>query len=1397
MDAGNGEGEAGEGGEPSGTGRDAGTGKTAGPGDASGRWEIRVDTGGTFTDCVARDPQGRMHRAKVLSSSALRGTVREEFQGTGQSAGEGTGARSGRPGQRVLAVEASWDAPADFPVGFTVHLQGEAAPAGVVTGWDPGAGLLSLDLDPNRGPLGEIPTGAGFEVRSPEPAPLLAARLVTGTPAGAPLPDLALRLATTRGTNALLERRGAPLALLVTEGFGDVLRIGDQRRPDLFALQIRLALPLAREVLEVPERILADGSVRTPLAPGTLEQLRAPVARLLESGIQSVAVVLLHAWANPVHEEALARFLREVGVPHVVTSSEVAPFLHLLRRARTTAVEGYLGPIVRSYVEAIDGALPPGRLLVMTSAGGLVRGDRVRAAETLLSGPAGGVVGAARAGRRSGFPQVIAFDMGGTSTDVSRHDGTPTYLDTHQVGDAELQAPALAIETVAAGGGSICAVGPAGLAVGPESAGAHPGPACYGAGGPLTLTDVNLLLGRLAPERFGIPVEAAPARVRAEEVRAALAALDPSGEAPTMELLLEGFVELADERMADAIRRISVRKGYDPADHVLVAFGGAGPQHACAVAARLGMRRVLVPADAGILSAVGLGEAGVERFRHREVLADLDEVADRLGGWFAQLEEAARRAVVEDGGEPASPEEVELRERVVQLRYRGQESTLEVPFEVAPRSGGAGTSEGDVPSDGTHGPRLAARLREAFEVRYAAVFGHRAEGRGVEVASLRVVAGARVLPADPAPLPAPFPAPVEGNRRCWLDGRWQEVATCDREALSPGATLAGPALVVDRFGSTVVPVGWSAKVDGTGALVLERQEEEGVGAAAAGSSTAMGDLATRHGAHHGGRHAGASEGAHQRVHERAPAVEEELFVQRFLALVEEMGEQLRRTSLSVNIRERLDFSCALLDADGELVANAPHIPVHLGAMGLCVRRVAAVLDLGPGDVAVTNHPGHGGSHLPDVTVVTPVFTEGEDPPRRLGYLASRAHHAEIGGTRPGSMPPDARTLAEEGVVIAPRYLVRGGVADWSGMRALLGARAPGTHPSRAVEENLVDLAAQVAANHRGAALLRGLAREAGRGSASREVEALQGHMTALRARAEARMRAVLGSLPDGIYRGEERLDDGTPLVVEIRVRGEEAEVDFTGSGPVHPGNLNATEAIVRSAVLYLLRLLAGEDLPLNEGLMAPVRLVLPEGILNPSFGPDPSACPAVVGGNTETSQRLVDTLLKPFERVAGSQGTMNNLLFGDDHISYYETIGGGAGAGPGFAGASAVQVHMTNTRITDVEVLEHRFPVRVERFAVRTGSGGAGRWPGGDGVVRELTFLQPLSLSVLTQHRVEAPYGVQGGHPGAVGSQRLVRASGEVEFLGSIDGREVESGDRLILETPGGGGFGPPTGEAP
>lgn len=1282
--------------------------------DGSGSWEIRVDTGGTFTDCVARDPEGETRRAKVLSTSALRGTV-----------AEGVSAETVRTASDPveLQIEEGWGAPTDFIAGFQFHLHGREGPVGRVEGYEPEEGRLRLE------PLSdeEIPSGATFEVRSPEPAPLLAARLITGTPAGEALPELALRLATTRATNALLERRGAPLALFVTRGFAHLLEIGNQQRPDLFALDIRKPRPLPRRVVEVSGRLAADGSEVERL---TVEGLEEAVRELQDEGIEAAAVALLHSYRNGEHENEVARVLEEAGMAHVAVSNHAAPFIHLLRRAETAAVEGYLGPVIRRYVDRIGDALPEENLLVMTSAGGLVRGRRVRARDTLLSGPAGGVVGAALVGRRAGLERVIAFDMGGTSTDVSRYDGEYEYLEEHQVGDARLRAPALAIETVAAGGGSVCDLDPNGLKVGPESAGADPGPACYGAGGPLTLTDVNLLLGRLDPARFGIPVSEAPARDRAEEILHRLR--ERTGEETGLEALLEGFLELANERMADAIRRISVRKGYDPAEYALVAFGGAGPQHACALAARLGIGRVLVPADAGVLSAVGLGHAVVERFAHRQVLDDLESVTTHLPEWFEELESRAR-AEVEEEGVPA--ERIRVRQRVAHLRYRGQESTLEVPF-----------PQDSVPAHPSADPSLpsTADIRRAFEEAYEAVYGHRAERRPVEVESLRVVASDRPVPVERFPEPSGPDARPVGRRKAFVQGGWRQVPIYHRSELEPGARFRGPALIRDRYSTTVLDAGWRGRMDGGETLVLER------------------DADSREGA----------EGS------RARAVEEELFVQRFRALVTEMGEQLRRTSLSVNIRERLDFSCALLDPQGRLVANAPHIPVHLGAMGLCVRRVAKTLELGAGDVAVTNHPGYGGSHLPDITVITPVFHGSV--PRLLGYVASRAHHAELGGTRPGSMPPDARSLQDEGVVIDPRRLVKSGIADWDGMRELLSA---GPHPSRTVEENLVDLAAQVAANHRGARLLSELADDAG-------TETVLDHMTSLRERAAGRMRTVLGQLEDGSYPSRELLDDGTPLQVEIRIEGAEAVVDFTGSGPVHPGNLNATEAIVRSATLYVLRLLAREELPLNEGLMEPVRLVLPEGILNPPFPDDAARCPAVVGGNVETSQRLVDTLLKPFGLAACSQGTMNNLLFGDDTSSYYETVGGGSGAGPDFHGSSGVQVHMTNTRITDAEVLEHRYPVRVHRFGLREDSGGRGRWNGGEGVVRELEFLRPFSVSVLTQHRKVPPYGLEGGGDGAVGRQRVIRASGDELELKPVDGVEVEPGDRIVLETPGGGGYG-------
>jgi len=1255
-------------------------------------WQIWIDTGGTFTDCLARDPRGRLHRAKVLSSSALRATVERALA------------------PDALRIREEWNAPQGLVDGFEVRLLGLRHPLAHVTTYDIKTHTVYLDR-----PLPDLPpAGTTMELASPDEAPILAAKLVTRTPFGGRLPPLAMRLATTRGTNALLERRGGRVALFITRGFGDLLRIGTQQRPDLFALRVTTREPLYECVVEVDERLAADGSVLRALVPATLAEA---ASRCAAEGIDAAAVALMHAYRNPAHERAVEGALRDAGFRHVSLSSELAPLIKLLPRAETAVVDATLSPVIRDYLQAVGAALHGGLLHVTTSAGGLVRPEEFRAKDSLLSGPAGGVAGAAHAGQRSGCRRVIAFDMGGTSTDVARWDGDFEYVWEHEVGGGRIFSPALAIESVAAGGGSVCAFDAEGLRVGPESAGAAPGPACYGAGGPLTLTDCNLLLGRISPHHFAIPVDTAPAADAADALLREVQAR--TGEETTREALLAGLLDIADERMADAIRTISLRRGYDPAGYALVAFGGAGGQHACGVAERLGIETVIVPADAGLLSALGIGHAPLERFAERQVLRPLADVEADVGAWFTELGNQALGAVAREGVERST---IAVRRRIASLRYAGQESSLEV--EWAPG--------GD--------------LREAFEARYAAVYGHRPAQRPIELESMRAVASTPAADASPEATPERFPAPTSGTRRLWMRGGWRKVPCYAREGLHPGAAFAGPAVVTEAHAATYVGEGWSAELDGAGALLLERDR-----------STRLPD---------GEEPAQAPE-----------AVRLELFVNRFRALVGEMGEMLRRTALSTNVKERLDFSCALLDAGGELVANAPHIPVHLGALGLCVRSVAAALPMEPGDVVVTNHPAFGGSHLPDVTAITPVHDAAG---ALLGYVASRAHHAEIGGTRPGSMPPDARTLAEEGVVIAPTWLVRGGEARWGEMRALLTG---GPHPTRAVDENLADLAAAVAANHRGARLLVELAREHG-------AAAVAGYMDALKRRAEDGVREALRRLGDGVFEAEERLDDGSVLHARVAVEDGHAVIDFAGTSPVHPGNLNATPAIVRSVVLYVLRLMVREPLPLNEGLLRAVDVRVPPGMLNPEWPEDPSRAPAVVGGNTEVSQRLADTLLKALGLAACSQGTMNNTLWGTDRFGYYETVCGGAGAGPGWHGASAVHTHMTNTRITDPEVVEHRYPVRIERFGVRAGSGGAGRWRGGDGAVRETTFLEPVSLSILAQHRTEGPYGVDGGQPGAPGAQRVLRADGTVVELAPSDACELAAGDTLVLETPGGGGWG-------
>jgi 5-oxoprolinase (ATP-hydrolysing) len=1256
-------------------------------------WKIWIDTGGTFTDCVAVDPRGTIHRCKVLSN----GSLRDRVEGVDDDGG--------------IRLRDAASLPPGLLTGFRLAVLG-GGDLGEVVAHDVVTGRIRLTGDAVSG----LAEGLAVELLSGEEAPLLAARLITGTGLSDQLPPIAMRLATTRGTNALLERRGARTVHFTTEGFEDLLRIGDQHRPDLFALHIERPAPLPEEIVGVRERLACDGRVLVAL---DREAVQHRIHEARARGFRCASVTLLHSHRNPAHELELEEMLLAAGFEDVARSSALSPFQGLLRRSQTSAADAYLGPVISDYLEAVDRGLGPLRrsLHVMTSAGGLVTPETFRSTDSLLSGPAGGVVGAAITGRQFGVEKVIAFDMGGTSTDVARFDGDFEYVFSHQVGAVTLATPALAIETVAAGGGSICRVEQGRLAVGPQSAGASPGPASYGAGGPLSLTDVNLLLGRLVPERFPIPIDFEAAGARFEDLRLELG----EGGAGRDEDILEGLLRIADERMAEAIRHISVRKGLDPAGYSLVAFGGAGGQHACRVADLLGIEEVLLPADAGLLSAVGLGHAVVERFAQREVLRPLDDVDGLLEGWLEELEAEAVAALAVEG---VVEEHVDAARRIVELRYLGQDAVLEIE------------------------PKAGADLGRAFEEAYFELFSYRPAERGIEVVSLRVVVRSRrIETVQPPPCDAAsHPAKGAGVQRCFLDGAWREVPRFEIGELEAGARLEGPALIQQDYSALVVPSHWRARIEANGGVRVRAVE--------------------------------SSQPVRQNRRARPKAVEIELMSHRFASIAREMGEMLQRTAISTNIKEREDFSCTLLDAAGRLVVNAPHIPVHLGAMGLCVRELVAHRAMAPGDVVVTNHPAYGGSHLPDVTLAAPVHVSG----RLLGYVACRAHHAEIGGIRPGSVPPDARSLAEEGVVIPPTLLVQGGAPRWDDVEELLTG---GPWPTRTPADNLADLRAMLAAILRGREALAGLAHTLG---SDHVVE----HMNALREMAANAVAGALGRLPDGVHRGCQMLDDGSPLVATLTIAGKRAVLDFEGSAGVHPGNLNATPAIVQSVVMYVMRLLVETDLPLNEGLLEPLEIRIPEGMLNPPYLADPKLCPAVVGGNVETSQRLVDTLIEALQLAGCSQGTMNNISFGDGTFGYYETVGGGSGAVRGHDGESGVHTHMTNTRITDPEVLEHRYPVRLHRFALRLNSGGPGRWRGGDGLIREFEFLAPLEISILSQHRVSVPFGTAGGGDGVVGRQIILRADGTRYELRGIDGCEVAPGDRLVLETPGGGGWGAP-----
>ncbi len=1209
------------------------------------RWKIAIDTGGTFTDCLALDPDRQRHRLKVLSSGHLRSRIVARIDG------------------RTIELADDWGTPENLFRAATARIGDRRH---VISGWCPKSRELVVEgkLDDGDYPFVEIGTG--------EEVPVFATRILTSTPLGKRFPPIELRLATTRATNALLENKTAPTALVTTSGFGDLLEIGDQRRPDLFALRHTKPPPLHSDVVEIKGRLDANGEELESL---DLEALERAAASFKSHDVQSVAIAFVNSFANPNHEQQAAEIFRSGGFEHVSCSSELAREIRLVPRARTAVTDASLAPIMRGFVGAVSDALANQSIFMMTSAGGLESAETFRPKDSLLSGPAGGVAGAASVARAAGFHRFVAFDMGGTSTDVTRFDGDFIYQFAQKVGAATLLAPSLKIETVAAGGGSICSLKQSCLRVGPESAGADPGPACYGKGGPLTLTDVNFLLNRLDPKAVSIPLDRRAAEVRLEELQQRMK--EEGLAVPDQPELLHGLLDIAIERMADAIRKISLREGYEPGRYALVAFGGAGPQHACAVAERLGITQIIVPADAGLLSAAGLESASIERFASKQFLAPLSTLDDR------QIEELRLEARTNLEQEDRNLE-VTIRRQIAEVRLEGQDTPITMDFD------------------------RMEDIEPSFRARYRDIFGYEAPAdRELELVSIRVVASSIAdLPSDEA---------------------------FDKDV----AALKGPQLMQDAFSTLWLAEGWTCRKGSRDTLMLEHCRDR-----------SDSRIAT------------------------SRAVESELFRYRFSAIVEEMGALLQRTAISTNVKERADFSCALLDSEGTLVVNAPHIPVHLGALGLCVREVIKRCPLGPGDMAVTNHPAFGGSHLPDITVVSAAFDENGEP---LAYVANRAHHAEIGGITPGSMPAHAKSLLDEGAVITPSYLFRNGGEQFDEIERILRS---GDHPTRNPRDNLADLRAQAAANLR----------------AVREIEKLPSekvrlYLENILAHSAAEFAKTLSVFHH--VEAIERLDDGTAIGAALSVRNGRLVVDFSNTVlPVHHGNLNATPAIVRSALLYVLRLLTRIDIPLNEGLLRHVDLVLPPCFLNPAFPDDPSLCPAVVGGNVETSQRIVDTLVKALGLQACSQGTMNNLLFGTSDFGYYETIAGGAGAGEGYDGADALHTHMTNTAITDVEVLESRYPVRVREFSIRRGSGGAGRWRGGNGICREFEFLAPLTVSLLSQHRTEEPYGLQGGEAGASGRQTLRCADGKGIALDGIANIEVKAGDVLRIETPGGGGFG-------
>jgi len=1204
--------------------------------DYSGKWQFWIDRGGTFTDVVARRPDGAVVTHKLLSENP------ERYE--------------------------------------------DAALQGI-------RDLLSLGPD----------------------APIPSERVE------------AVKMGTTVATNALLERKGDRTALVITNGFRDALRIGYQNRPKLFERHIQLPELLYERVIEVTERLGANGEVITALDVGAATEA---LQKAFDDGIRSMAIVFMHGYRFPAHETQVAELAKHIGFTQISTSNQTSPLMKIVSRGDTTVVDAYLSPILRRYVDRVAAATGEARLMFMQSNGGLTDAKLFQGKDSILSGPAGGVVGMARTAERAGFGQVIGFDMGGTSTDVSHYDGEYERAFETLVAGVRMRAPMMRIHTVAAGGGSILHFDGARYRVGPDSAGADPGPACYRRGGPLCVTDCNVMLGKIQPDHFphvfgpeaDRPLDAGVVRQKFERLAGEISAA--TGETQTPEQVAEGFLRIAVENMANAIKQISVQRGYDITRYTLNCFGGAGGQHACLVADALGMNSVLIHPFAGVLSAYGMGladirvlrEAAVEEALSRDVLENLNRNLDDLA-------KDVRGALLQQG---VTSSQIRVL-RKAHLRYRGTDTALVVDF--------------DDP----------AAMTGAFERQHRRQFGFVMAGReliveavsveGIGVTEAKEIAGGGGAETAETTESSKPPTPID-QITLTTGGEAAAAGVYDRSTLAAGQSVQGPAVIVEATATTVVEPGWMAEVTGLGDLVLTRAIPRPL---------------------------------REAIGTRADPVMLEVFNNLFMSIAEQMGATLANTAHSVNIKERLDFSCAVFDATGNLVANAPHLPVHLGSMGESIMTVVNErLDtMKPGDVYALNAPYNGGTHLPDVTVITPVFDEAGR--ELLFFVGSRGHHADIGGITPGSMPPHSSSVEEEGVLIDNVMLVDGGTFLEDDLRALL---ASGPYPARNPDQNVADLAAQIAANEKGVWELRKMVEHFG-------LDVVRAYMGHVQDNAEESVRRVLDVLKDGEFTYE--MDPGCEIRVKITIdqKARAATIDFSKSSPQLSSNFNAPSAVAKAAVLYVFRTLVDDEIPLNAGCLKPLKVIIPEGsMLNPTY---PAA---VVAGNVETSQAITDALYGALGVMAAAQGTMNNFTFGNARYQYYETICGGSGAGPDFDGTDAVHTHMTNTRLTDPEVLEWRYPVLLESFSIRRGSGGDGATCGGDGVVRRLRFLEPMTAAVLSGHRRIAPYGLNGGENGAVGRNWVERADGSVQHFEGAFETQIEADGVVVIETPGGGGYG-------